>query len=195
MSLWPVCLSWLKHCPINWPRNCKVMGSIPCQGTCLGCRFGPWLGYLWEATNQCFSHQSFFSSLSPSFPLFLKSISMSSDEDFKKLCMSIIANLKIKIHKRKKKNKRVKITILVHFFPVFFSIYTCTHLDHTTYIITSFCKGPDSECFWTCRPRGPCQLCCCSGERNGWGCVPIKLHLQKQETGFGFPLLIPVLYY
>lgn len=24
------------------------------------------------------------------------------------------------------------------FSPVFFCIYTCTHLDHTTYIITSF---------------------------------------------------------
>ena len=50
------------------------------QGTCLGCGFGPWLGQLGEATrwwmllsHQCFSH---------SFPLFLKSISMYSGEDF-----------------------------------------------------------------------------------------------------------------
>ena len=44
-------LSWLEHCPIRQ----KVVGSIPSQGTYLGCRFDPQLGYVWEATNRCFS--------------------------------------------------------------------------------------------------------------------------------------------
>ena len=61
---WLVQLSWLEHRPINR----KVTSSIPCLGTSLGCRFG-------EATDQCFS-------LFPSFPFFLKSISMSSGEHF-----------------------------------------------------------------------------------------------------------------
>ena len=33
----------------------KVAGSIPSQGTWLGCRPGPQMGGMWEATN-CFSH-------------------------------------------------------------------------------------------------------------------------------------------
>ena len=36
---WPV--AQLVECS---PRNQKVAGSIPCQGTCLGCGPGPWLG-------------------------------------------------------------------------------------------------------------------------------------------------------
>ena len=31
---------WIKHWPVNW----AVTGLIPSQGTCLGCRPGPWLG-------------------------------------------------------------------------------------------------------------------------------------------------------
>ena len=34
---WPVWLIWLEHCPTNW----KVTGSVPGQGTCLGCMFIP----------------------------------------------------------------------------------------------------------------------------------------------------------
>ena len=34
---------WTGH----WPAICKFEGSIPCEGTCLGCGPGPWLG-LWE---------------------------------------------------------------------------------------------------------------------------------------------------
>ena len=45
------------------PANQKVTGSIPGQGTCLSCRFGPQLGQVQEATNRCFSP-----SLSPSLP-------------------------------------------------------------------------------------------------------------------------------
>ena len=30
----------------------KVTGSIPSQGTCVGFRFSPWLGRIWEATYQ-----------------------------------------------------------------------------------------------------------------------------------------------
>ena len=48
--------SWLEcH-----PGNRKVSGSIPSHGTCLGCRFGPWLMCVWEATGQ-----RFFPSRSP----------------------------------------------------------------------------------------------------------------------------------
>ena len=41
-----VWLNWLECRPING----KVMGSVPCQGTCLGCRFGLPLGHVWEET-------------------------------------------------------------------------------------------------------------------------------------------------
>ena len=37
------------------PANQKVTGSIPGQGTCRGCRFGPHSGCVQEATDQCFS--------------------------------------------------------------------------------------------------------------------------------------------
>ena len=53
-------VSWLEHCSIYQ----KVAGSIPGQGTYLGCEFDPWLGCLWEATDQCFSLTSMFLSLS-----------------------------------------------------------------------------------------------------------------------------------
>ena len=29
---------WIEHSPANQ----KITGSIPSQGTCLGCRYGPW---------------------------------------------------------------------------------------------------------------------------------------------------------
>ena len=45
--LQPVWLRWLEHCPTNQ----KVTGSMPCQGTCLGYRFSPRLGYMQEATD------------------------------------------------------------------------------------------------------------------------------------------------
>ena len=49
---WPVWLRWLEPRPVNR----KVAGSIPSQGTCLGCGFSPGPGRLREATtNQCFS--------------------------------------------------------------------------------------------------------------------------------------------
>ena len=50
---------WIEH----WPTNQKVTGSIPSQGTCLGCGPGPWLGGMREATD-CFSHTSMFLSVS-----------------------------------------------------------------------------------------------------------------------------------
>ena len=40
--------------------NQKVAGSVPSQGTCLGCGPGPWLG----AASWCVSHTSMFLSLS-----------------------------------------------------------------------------------------------------------------------------------
>ena len=48
--------------------NTKVAGSIPGQGTCLGCRFGPRSGRIQEATDPCFSLTSVFLSLSLSVP-------------------------------------------------------------------------------------------------------------------------------
>ena len=36
-------------CPTS-PVKQKVSGSIPGQGTGLGCRLGPWLGQVWKAT-------------------------------------------------------------------------------------------------------------------------------------------------
>ena len=38
------------------PANQKITGSIPSQGTCLGCEPGPQMGGMWEAIDyQCFS--------------------------------------------------------------------------------------------------------------------------------------------
>ena len=44
-----------------WPVKQRVAGSISSQGTCLGCRLGPWLC-------RCISHISMFVSLSFSIP-------------------------------------------------------------------------------------------------------------------------------
>ena len=38
--------NWIEH----WPENSKVAGSIPSQGTCLGCRPGPQWGGAQEPT-------------------------------------------------------------------------------------------------------------------------------------------------
>ena len=38
------------------PTHWKVAGLIHSQGTCLGCRFGPWLGHMWKTMmDWCFS--------------------------------------------------------------------------------------------------------------------------------------------
>ena len=55
---------WIEH----WAGNWKVTGSIPSQGTCLGCGAGPQLGR--GRGNQSISHM--FLSISPSLPLPLK---------------------------------------------------------------------------------------------------------------------------
>ena len=72
-------LSWSEHRPIHR----KVAGSIPVQGTCLGCRFSPQSGHVREATNQCLSHVDvslppLSSSLLLPLPLPLKSINIFS---------------------------------------------------------------------------------------------------------------------
>ena len=69
------------------PTNWKVEGFIPCQGTCLGCRFGPQSGHMQEATNQCFS-----TSLSPSLPLFPKSTFFLKYTCTKKDCISWLSS-------------------------------------------------------------------------------------------------------
>ena len=43
---WPVWLSWLGTVPQS--------KRSPVQFPCKGCRLGPWLGCMWEATDQCF---------------------------------------------------------------------------------------------------------------------------------------------
>ena len=79
--MWLSCL----ECPVYQ----NVAGSIPHQGTYLGCRFGPLLGHGQEATDWCFS-----SPLWSPFPS-LKSISMTSGKDKKRLSNinSYIVNL------------------------------------------------------------------------------------------------------
>ena len=74
---WPVWLGWLEHHPVNW----KILGLIPTPGL-----------QVWSPVRVCMrGNQSMFLShidvslpLSPSLPLSLKSISMSSGEDKKK---------------------------------------------------------------------------------------------------------------
>ena len=44
---------WLGWCIIPYTK--KVTGSIPSQGTYLGCGFDPRWGRVWEATDHCFS--------------------------------------------------------------------------------------------------------------------------------------------
>ena len=85
-------LLWLSRfeCP---PINQKIIGSIPNQDTCLGCRFRPQSVCIWETTDQCFSLMlmflslclSFFLSLPPSPSLSLKTLGMSSGDDLKKI--------------------------------------------------------------------------------------------------------------
>ena len=48
LARWP---SW----PERRPTHQSVVGSIPGQGTCLGCRFDPWSGRVREATDLYFS--------------------------------------------------------------------------------------------------------------------------------------------
>ena len=57
----------------RWPANRKVAGSIPSQGTCLGCGPGPWLGAC-ERQPICVSltQQCFYPSLSSFILLSLK---------------------------------------------------------------------------------------------------------------------------
>ena len=62
--------------PINW----KVACPIPCQSTCLGCSFGPWLGCVQEATDWYFFLTLIVSFPLPPFPS-LQSIGTSSGEN------------------------------------------------------------------------------------------------------------------
>ena len=55
---------WIEH----QPANQKVAGLSPSQGTCLGCRPGPWWGCVQEAANLFISCTLMFLSLSFSFP-------------------------------------------------------------------------------------------------------------------------------
>ena len=71
-------LHWFEHSPIHQ----KVVGSIPGQGTYLGCGFHPHSGHIQEATNQCFFLPLFLSlSLSPLL-FSQRSINITSGEDF-----------------------------------------------------------------------------------------------------------------
>ena len=68
----------MEHHPIYQ----KVTGSILSQGTYLDCRFNPWLGHMWGATDRSFSLTLMFVSLFLAFSL--KSINISLSKDFKK---------------------------------------------------------------------------------------------------------------
>ena len=60
----------------------KVVGSIPSQGTFLGCRFGPSdLMCQRQPINISVSHRCLYPSISPSLPPSLKSMSMSLGEE------------------------------------------------------------------------------------------------------------------
>ena len=59
-------LAGVTQCIECWPENQRVVGSIPSQGTCLGC--GP--GSQWGRTRD--NHTLMFLSLSSSLPLSLK---------------------------------------------------------------------------------------------------------------------------
>ena len=66
---WCGSVVWISYHPINW----RTAGSIPIQGTCLVCRFCPWLGHTWgmDTPISCgyFSFTSMFLSLFlPTFP-------------------------------------------------------------------------------------------------------------------------------
>ena len=53
------------HRPAKWKFAC----STPSQGTCLGCRFGPWLGRMRGSQSVFLFHtDGLFPSLSPSLP-------------------------------------------------------------------------------------------------------------------------------
>ena len=60
---------WIEYLPANW----KVTSSIPCQGTCPGCRPGPQLGVCERQPHidVCLTHWCFFAFLCPSSPLSL----------------------------------------------------------------------------------------------------------------------------
>ena len=85
-------LSWLQHHPIHQ----KVTGSIPSQGTYLGCRFDPQWRRIWEATLDV-------SLLHWCFSPFLSKISKYILEWGlrKKLCLHFNGNLKTHTHTMK----------------------------------------------------------------------------------------------
>lgn len=60
---WPVWLSRLEHCSVQW----EAISSIPDHGTCRdwhGCGLDPQSGCAQEATDRCFSYSCFFRSVS-----------------------------------------------------------------------------------------------------------------------------------
>ena len=63
-------LSWLEHHPVHQ----QFASLIPSQCAYLGCVFGPHLGNLWDAMDQCFSLTLMFLSLSLSLLLSLTSL-------------------------------------------------------------------------------------------------------------------------
>ena len=71
-----LCPGWVAALVEASSRNQKVAGSMPSQGTYLGCWVDPWSGRVQEATDWCFSL-----TLTLPSSLFKKSINISSDED------------------------------------------------------------------------------------------------------------------
>ena len=72
---------------VGWsiaPVHQKVVGSIPGQGTCLGCGDHPQSGHMQRATDRCFSLTSVFFSLPPTSSLSKVNKNISLSEDLKK---------------------------------------------------------------------------------------------------------------
>ena len=86
---------WVGHRPTKQ----GVAGSIPGEGTCLGCRFSPWLGRFLAHTKRqpidvSLSSQCFSPSLSPFLPLPLSPLSFH---------LSLKSNEKMSLGKEKNK--------------------------------------------------------------------------------------------
>ena len=112
------------------PAKQRVAGSIPSQGTCLGCRARSLGGGAWEAT----THWCFSPSLSPSPPFYLK-----LNKNLKKKTQNPVPNLNWK--------KVLFLSAIILFFPYFIALITF-HLRSQWFGICSSspfqCKLPES---------------------------------------------------
>lgn len=101
--------------------------------------------------------------------------------------MYIVENLK-------KKQKGEKKSLFWCFSFQSFTVYTHVHTCAILCILSLFSvKGQIVNVFGFADLMVSCQLRHCSRKRNGWGGVPIKLHVQKQVAVLSYSLLILLL--